>query len=101
VVRLDLAAKEHKKPEYLRVNPNGTVPTLVDHDVPIFESAAICQHLADRAYLVDDFSVADVMVGSTLRWGGMLGLLDGSRPGLATYVERLTARPALQRATAD
>ena len=37
-----------KTPAYLKINPNGTVPTLVDGDLTLFESAAICQYLADR-----------------------------------------------------
>jgi len=48
LLRLDLAAGEQKSPEYLAINPNGTVPTLVDGDLTLFESAAICEHLADR-----------------------------------------------------
>jgi glutathione S-transferase len=48
LVRLDLSAGDHKKPEYLKLNPNGTVPTLVDGDLALYESAAIVQHLADR-----------------------------------------------------
>jgi glutathione S-transferase len=48
LVRLDLSAGEQKRPEYLAINPNGTVPTLIDGDLTLFESAAICQHLADR-----------------------------------------------------
>ncbi|WP_029010652.1 glutathione S-transferase family protein [Azospirillum halopraeferens] len=35
-------------PEYRRLNPNGRVPTLVDGDRAVWESAAICLHLADR-----------------------------------------------------
>jgi len=48
LVRLDLSAGEHKKPEYLKLNPNGTVPTLVDDDLILYESAAIVQYLADK-----------------------------------------------------
>ncbi|MGA1731166.1 MAG: glutathione S-transferase, partial [Steroidobacteraceae bacterium] len=29
LVRVDLAAGEHKQPAYLKLNPNGLVPTLV------------------------------------------------------------------------
>nr|WP_265468777.1 glutathione S-transferase [Arenimonas daejeonensis] len=45
--RLDLAAGEHKRPEYLSLNPNGVVPTLLIHGEPITESAALLLHLAD------------------------------------------------------
>jgi len=48
LVRLDLSAGDQKRPEYLAINPNGTVPTLVDGELVLFESAAICQYLADR-----------------------------------------------------
>ena len=176
LVRLNLGAGDHKRPEYLRVNPNGTVPALVDGDLALFESAAICQYLADRfpekrlappvgtaarglyyqwnhyamatleppivtiflhtirrpeaernATLVaearaqlaavldvieralarrdfvlgEDFTAADVMIGSTLGWARMLGMIDDARPNIAAYVTRLAARPAFQRAGAD
>jgi glutathione S-transferase len=45
---LDLQAGEHKKPEYLRLNPNGKVPTLVDGDTVVWESMAINIYLAER-----------------------------------------------------
>ena len=48
VERLSLSAGDHKKPEYLKLNPNGQVPTLVDGDLALWESAAICQYLAAR-----------------------------------------------------
>ncbi|MDQ2104993.1 glutathione S-transferase family protein [Azospirillum isscasi] len=47
MVLLDRATAAHKAPDYLRLNPNGRVPTLVDGDLVLFESAAICLHLAD------------------------------------------------------
>lgn len=35
-------------PEYLRLNPNGLVPTLVDGDVVVWESNTIIRYLAER-----------------------------------------------------
>ena len=45
---VDFRAGEHRSPEYLRLNPNGKVPTLVDGDLVLFESAAICTYLGDK-----------------------------------------------------
>jgi glutathione S-transferase len=39
---------EHKSPAYLKLNPNGRIPVLVDGELVLFEAAAICLHLADR-----------------------------------------------------
>ena len=175
LVRLDMSKQEHKTPEYKRVHPHGAVPALVDGDLAMFESAAICAYLADkfpeaqmaprigtpergRYYqwmvysiatleppvidifmntvmlpeaersteavdkartkfvevaqvlentlgskpflLGERFSAADVMIGSSLVWGQFLGLLEG-RPVLAEYAQRLSTRPAYQRASAD
>jgi len=37
----------HKSPEYLQLNPNGLIPVLIDGDLVLYETAAICLHLAD------------------------------------------------------
>jgi len=175
LVRLQLGT-DNKTPAYLKMNPNGTVPTLVDGDLTLFESAAICQYLADRFpdkrlappvgtparglyyqwihyamsalepplvtiflhtinkpeaeripalvseartqlktglgvveqavlgrtfILGDQFTTADVMVGSTLVWAQMMSLLSDERPATAAYLARLASRPASQRAMAD
>src|SRR4026207_2005466 len=36
---------EHLRPEYLRLNPNGVVPTLVHDGEVVLESSVICQYL--------------------------------------------------------
>jgi glutathione S-transferase len=46
--RLDFTKGEHKTPEYLALNPNGAVPTLVDGDFVLTESRAIMQYLAAK-----------------------------------------------------
>ena len=48
LVRLDLARQENTTPAYLAVHPLGELPALVDGDVTLLESLAICLHLADR-----------------------------------------------------
>ena len=176
VVRLNLQALEQKKPEYLKINPNGAVPALVDGDLALFESAAICQYLADKfpekrmappvgtparglyyqwvhyamsgleppmltiflhtvlrpeaqrvPMLVDearqqmsaalgvveqalagrpfilgnDFTAADVMVGSMLGWARMMSIIGDEAKNVSDYVTRLSQRPAFARATAD
>jgi len=44
---VDRAGGAHKSPEYLRLNPNGLMPLLTDGDLVLYETAAICLHLAD------------------------------------------------------
>lgn len=172
LVALDMSKQEHKSPEYLKIHPHGALPALVDGDVTLIESAAICAYLADKfpekhlappvgspargpyyqwmvytigtmeppimdvflntvmlpeaerspakveagrqgwktvaevlskalqgkQYLLgDQFTAADVMVGSTLAWGQFLGLLDGF-PVLQEYVGRIASRPAFLKA---
>lgn len=47
-VRFDLTAGAQKQPEFLALNPNGKVPTLVVDGTPMFEALAIIQWLGDR-----------------------------------------------------
>ena len=47
LVKLDFASKEHKTPEYLALNPNGVVPTLLINSKPMYEAAAMVVLLAE------------------------------------------------------
>jgi glutathione S-transferase len=46
--KLDLDSNQQKNAEYLRLNPNGTVPTLVVDGKPVYECAALLLLLAER-----------------------------------------------------
>jgi glutathione S-transferase len=45
---VDRKNNAHKSAEYLALNPNGTIPVLVDGDIVLYEAAAICLYLADK-----------------------------------------------------
>lgn len=47
-VKVDLLKGEGRQPPYLELNPGGKVPTLVEEDFVLTESAAICTYIADR-----------------------------------------------------
>ena len=48
IVPIDFEKSEHKAPEFLKINPAGKLPALVDGDSKIFEGAAICLYLGDK-----------------------------------------------------
>lgn len=57
-------------------------------------------HLKDRQYLLgEQFSMVDVILGSTLGWASMLKLLDDFEH-VGAYFKRLYSRPAFQKAAA-
>jgi glutathione S-transferase len=59
----------------------------------------LAKGLTNGPYLMgEQFTAADVVIGSTLRWGMMFDLVP-KRAEFVDYVERLTERPALKRAT--
>lgn len=48
---ISLSSGEQKAPDYLRINPNGRIPTIVDReagDYAVFESGAILMYLAEK-----------------------------------------------------
>ena len=47
LIKVDRENNAQKSPEYLALNPAGRIPTLIDDGLAIFESPAICIHLAE------------------------------------------------------
>ena len=57
------------RPDYLEINPLGTVPFLVDGETVLTESAAICQYLVERYGPTPlGLSPSEAEYGSYLNW---------------------------------
>jgi glutathione S-transferase len=63
---LNLRAGDQQKPEYLKLNPNAVVPTLVDNGAVIIESTVINEYL-DDAYPEQRLRPADVAERARMR----------------------------------
>ncbi len=44
---IDFSKKEQLQPEYLQLNPNGVVPTLLHNGNPVVDSSVICEYLEE------------------------------------------------------
>jgi glutathione S-transferase len=51
---VDRSVAAHKSAEYMRLNPQGLIPTLIDGDLVLWETSAILLHIADRAGAAPD-----------------------------------------------
>jgi len=97
--KLDLAKGEQKSPDYLALNPNGAIPTLVDGDLVLTESRAIMQYLASMKpesglLPLDERARADVT-----RWQ----FWDSSHfsPPLGTLFFQKFVRPMIDKSEPD
>jgi glutathione S-transferase len=67
-VKVDFAT-DTKKPEFLKLNPNGVVPVIVHDGTPIFESAAISIYLGETFGVEKGlFPAAGPQRGQALAW---------------------------------
>lgn len=48
LIRVNLAELPHSNPEYFKIHPHGAVPALVDGDLTLIESGAICAYLVEK-----------------------------------------------------
>jgi len=79
---VDLTKGESRKPEFLKLNPTGRTPVLVDGDFVLWESNAILQYLAaskpSALWPEDARSRADIMRWQSWQlahWGVACGIL--------------------------
>ncbi|KAI3419857.1 Glutathione transferase [Psidium guajava] len=48
LVPVNMAKGEHKKPDFLKIQPFGQVPAFQDESITIFESRAICRYICEK-----------------------------------------------------
>ena len=72
---LNRRAGDQKRPEYLALNPNGYVPTLVHDDFVVYESTVICEYL-DDAFADPPLKPADARGRARMR--GFTRLIDAA-----------------------
>ncbi|HET9936791.1 MAG TPA: glutathione S-transferase family protein [Methyloceanibacter sp.] len=116
--RLNVPVGDPRRGAYLRwlfFAPSCIEPAITDRAFPRKEEprrgmlgygdfdtvmAVVAAAVEPGPYLMgEQFTAADVVLGSTLRWGMMFGILP-KRPEFVAYVGRLEERPALKRAIA-
>ncbi len=109
---IDLYQSQHRTPEYLAVNPNGTVPAMTDHDGPggkpitLTQSVGIVWYLAEKSgCMMPESDYERVMVREWslflatdlyppfaaqyyLQWAG----IDASDPSLDVFTVTMNAR---------
>jgi glutathione S-transferase len=116
--RLNIPIGDPRRGPYLKwlfFGPSCIEPAIIDRAAPRKEEArramlgygnfdtvmdVVAKAVEKGPYLMgEQFTAADVVIGSGLRWGMMFNLIP-KRPEFEAYVARLEQRPALQRATA-
>lgn len=94
-----IGSEIHKGIFYLLFNPTvpaeakafakSQLPAKYDH---------LNQHLEDRTWLQDEFSIADAYLIVTLGWANAIGVDLAPWPNLASYRDRALQRPAVAKA---
>ena len=99
LVLVDTSKQEHQQAHYLKLNPLGKIPLLIDGGHSMTESAAICLHICDKntRKIADFFHPAPASVARAQLYKWMLYLSNTLQAELVTYFypERLLAEPKL------
>jgi glutathione S-transferase/GST-like protein len=102
---LDLAQLEQRRPEFLRISPNGRIPAIVDRDLDdfaVFESGAILVHLAEKTGRLMPSDVkgrSTVMQWLMFQMGGIGPMMGQANVFFRYFPEKI--QPAIDRYQAE
>jgi len=99
---LDFGSGDQKTPEFLKINPNGRIPAIIDHDLGglrVFESGAIMIHLCEKTgsklLPSDPAGRAEVMSWLMFQMGGIGPMMGQANVFFRYFPEKI--QPAIDR----
>ncbi|MDG9667041.1 glutathione binding-like protein [Hahella sp. CR1] len=101
VIAIDLSSGVQKQPEYLKLNPNGRIPTIVDRDnddFVVFESGAILVYLGEKSgkfYPTEAKKQSQVLQWLMFQMGGIGPMMGQANVFFRYFPEKL--QPAIDR----
>jgi glutathione S-transferase len=95
ISRIDLLKGEQKNPDYLKLNPNGKVPTLKDGSFILWESNAILLYLAEKFPVVQLLPTDGHDRARVFQW--LLFEQTTFRPPLSSLVRQTRFTPSEQQ----
>ncbi|PHS41195.1 MAG: glutathione S-transferase [Robiginitomaculum sp.] len=111
VKAIDISTSDQKKPEFLKINPNGRIPAIVDHDVKdangpnkngngfaVFESGALMIYLAEKTgmFLPSDVRGRSLVIQWLMFQMGGIGPMMGQANVFYRYFPE-KIQPAIDR----
>jgi glutathione S-transferase len=84
-ININFQEKEHKGQDFLKINPNGKVPALVDNSFTIWESMAINFYLAEK--YSPDFLGEDLEQRSLVRQWSIWSIADLQPPLIEIFIQ--------------
>jgi len=84
---VDMRNKEHKSAEFLKINPNGKVPAMVDGDLTLFESMAINFYLAE-AYKTELLGKTPAEKGLVHQWS-YWSIAELQNPMIQVFIQKV------------
>lgn len=86
-VPVDFRSGDHKKPEFLQLNPNGKVPVLKDGELVLWESMAIDTYLCEK-YQPELLGKTLAEKAQILQWS-FWALADYQRPIIDVFIQKV------------